>query len=280
MYCYNCGGFIPEGRDTCPNCGATQSQPVQRQNSADAWAQRMRGVSDPLRKIYKYRVIGTIVAAAICAVTVLYLFALINGVETIDYGYWGQSYVFSDTFKAISGLYAASMIVFAIVGVIVTICMLITFNDMKRFEDRFSTVFTLALLSIISSLAESFCKDSFKIIVSLADLVIEILMYYHLYGAMADITRPLDRDLASKWDTLFRIFVGYIVLSFIAGIVIVVSATDYSSLKGAMFFLTLVLAGGVAMNIYELTLFKASTSVFERLERSYPVNNNNRWDEY
>ena len=289
MFCYNCGAAIPEGRDTCMSCGATQSRPVavqyggaqggmaSAQNSADAWAQRVRGAEQPLNSIRGCRIAGMIIAAIICGAALIYLSALLHDVEKVSYGSWGSYYVLSDSYKAKEGLYNVITLICGLAGIFVTICTLVAYNNMKRFEDRYGTVFTLALVSIITGLAETFCKDSVKILFSLADAVVEILLYYHFCGAMADITRPLNRDHASKWDNLFKMYVAYCALSFVSGLIIVACATSLSSLRGAMIFFTLILAGAFAIAVYEVRLLKDSVGIFAIHSRRYVAPDPDRW---
>lgn len=285
MYCFNCGAMIPDGRTTCMACGATQpvrtaTKPVGAEfvrNSADEWAQKVRRAEDPLKSIYEFRLFMLVIATVVCAGAVAYLFALINGVEKVSYGYWGDVYVLSDSLKAVTSVYRVITLICGLFAVVILVCLLVAYNEMKRYEIRFSTVFTLALVSIVTSVAEGLSTDSAKIIFSLANIVVDMMMIYHFYGAMADITRPLDRDHAAKWDYLFKVYIVYSVFSIIASIAIVVNASNYNALKFFMALLTVTMVGGIAINVYELRLLKVSVKIFSDLNRRLTSVEEDRW---
>ena len=269
MYCRVCGAQVPDGDVFCPECGTRQHAAAAAPDNGGAAQQPGMPMSivQPLGSFYTARKVILILSGIMVGMSLLMVLFVMTGLKSF-YGYYYET----ESLIGFLGFYAVITLIQALVMLAIAIWQLILLNEMKHYEERFGKVVIYMLLGVMLSMISAFASKEnvgLRAVLTILEAAFEILAYYHLCGAFADLTRPWDRDLADRWDFIFKLYIGIQVLGFLSGLIIGFNATNYSNWVGIYFFAFIVAAAGFGQSIYELKHVKKTLELFQRGRSGY-----------
>ncbi|MBR3579734.1 MAG: hypothetical protein IKN95_01880 [Lachnospiraceae bacterium] len=268
MKCFMCSASIPDGVSTCPECGARivsdgasgkEKSWKELVSSSKMNEDEKTYISRAYEPLYNFK-ICKMVMAVLNTIALGVLVYLVIAVCRVVNGYYASG------IDGVENFYKVFSTIATIIGVIISIFILINYLHLSDFEERFGTVFKLAIATIVIGLIAHFVNNSvIVLILKISKAVIEIIYMYHFFGAMADITCPFSESISDKWDLVFKI---YIVGTIISAIVSVYSFFALDAWNYAAYMISLLIISCIEyiLIILELVYLIKTVKLFENIE--------------
>ena len=227
MQCYNCGVEVPEGRTTCPSCGAEFASEDVKSNESEekmiGWnpdgtpiygkpeklVGKYRAACKPFRLLYICELILVCISTLALPLNAYLFFTTMSYLD-------GNSEKY-DKITAITRFTDKYSWLLVVIMIVLFILLAISFSIMKYYEPGFQIVlYAGAIMIAVGFLAGVFDKkNGIAEMLSLCTTIASCVYYFNYFYALENFTRPSFPKMANTWGWLKG---GYIAVYFSAGI--------------------------------------------------------------